>query len=521
MSKEHATVGFVSQTPDRKVNNDIGKQNSAPDDTSSSSLLPDTKSPDTPTFDAFGVVRVKGKGFGCVSTKALAPCTLLLDEVGVFVDYCGVAAKGEAIERLTEVMCLERPDCRALYSADSHFRAYLTESYESGGTVPDWAEDLKLSPEEWATAKSQVHTNAIETRIPSAPPTADTSATCKVADSNPPATTASALTTSAPVPLVASASSASSSSPSADTRLALFPITARFNHSCEPNCGMFVNRHGHSVVYTVTAVPTGTELCIGYVNELLLQSTSVRQHELWTSHEFHCRCDRCLRTSESLSHSDRRLHAGYKLLYRPASTTSPSFIAERVFETFDEWRLRLDEHCDTILCTDECTALVTSVNAVIEVWLEVAAERGLPRYCSELFQIRFRLIDGFERLMRMRYDSQSSNALITSESGAATATAEGPDSLELLYCLLASERALFWRLLREQLDAMLLDLKWQPTTDCVLTALKLYQRYLPPLLPVAKPSAAARTATVSAAASEDEHIQAACATVCSFPFLDL
>jgi hypothetical protein len=230
-----------------------------------------------------------------------------------------------------------------------------------------------------------------------------------------------------------------------------------------PNAGMFVNRAGQSIVYTVREVAAGEELCICYVNELLLQPTSVRQHELWSSHEFRCRCARCVQRTAI----DNTLRAS-KALHRPSAAVRSE----------QRWRLtkwtgeryRLDDAFRRIQESEHDTDVCPELQLFVEFWERhtrptTSASTSAPavhRACSELFETRSRIIEALERLIVLRASAAGSAADATFTNGVSY--------------LSKDEHQLLVDALREQIQAMF-DLGLSASVDVVLAALKQYAVY--------------------------------------------
>uniref|UniRef100_A0A6A7GA76 Histone-lysine N-methyltransferase ASHR1 n=1 Tax=Hirondellea gigas TaxID=1518452 RepID=A0A6A7GA76_9CRUS len=81
----------------------------------------------------------------------------------------------------------------------------------------------------------------------------------------------------------------------------VFPLTAVFNHSCDPNCVlMFSNpdRPNRCYVRSSRPIAKGEELTIGYVE--LGCPTSIRRAELRKGYFFECECPRCSNDADEL-----------------------------------------------------------------------------------------------------------------------------------------------------------------------------------------------------------------------------
>ncbi|MCJ1257996.1 hypothetical protein MMC24_005824 [Lignoscripta atroalba] len=70
------------------------------------------------------------------------------------------------------------------------------------------------------------------------------------------------------------------------------PISARLNHSCQPNAYLAINHHTDTL--TITALETigkGEEITISYLEDLF--ASNVRQMVLQKKYNFHCACPLC------------------------------------------------------------------------------------------------------------------------------------------------------------------------------------------------------------------------------------
>ena len=77
---------------------------------------------------------------------------------------------------------------------------------------------------------------------------------------------------------------------------ALFPTTARFNHSCIPNCSYYFK--GRDIfVRAIVDIPKGAELTITYTGGYFSKNKRVRY--LSDGYNFRCDCTRCSRQSET------------------------------------------------------------------------------------------------------------------------------------------------------------------------------------------------------------------------------
>jgi hypothetical protein len=81
--------------------------------------------------------------------------------------------------------------------------------------------------------------------------------------------------------------------------LGVFPLAARFNHSCIPNCTQSFISCDQTVrlfVYANRDILEGDELTIAYID--VGTSTSRRRQQLLSSYGFYCHCSRCSTTND-------------------------------------------------------------------------------------------------------------------------------------------------------------------------------------------------------------------------------
>ncbi|GAA5886933.1 hypothetical protein JCM6882_009390 [Rhodosporidiobolus microsporus] len=88
----------------------------------------------------------------------------------------------------------------------------------------------------------------------------------------------------------------------------VFPKIARVNHSCSPNCAQVMNWNTLRLeLYAVAPVPTGTELTIEYLPNLITLTKLERQNALKTSFGFsRCLCPTCTAAPDEIVRSDAR-----------------------------------------------------------------------------------------------------------------------------------------------------------------------------------------------------------------------
>jgi hypothetical protein len=86
---------------------------------------------------------------------------------------------------------------------------------------------------------------------------------------------------------------------------AIFPVTARINHSCRPNAQQWWNpRLEKETVHAVREIKEGEEITMSYIQG---GASSVRQSELRDHFGFQCTCELCSLPSDLLRISDKRL----------------------------------------------------------------------------------------------------------------------------------------------------------------------------------------------------------------------
>ena len=75
--------------------------------------------------------------------------------------------------------------------------------------------------------------------------------------------------------------------------VALFPLAAMANHSCNPNCGHSTRQGGAMRYYAQRAIAAGEEVTISYLGGLWAKSSRERRSALLLEKCFFCNCDRC------------------------------------------------------------------------------------------------------------------------------------------------------------------------------------------------------------------------------------
>ncbi|KAL9111012.1 MAG: hypothetical protein Q9227_004445 [Pyrenula ochraceoflavens] len=124
-----------------------------------------------------------------------------------------------------------------------------------------------------------------------------------------------------------------SSSTSEEIHMALYPATARINHSCAPNSQYRLittatttnssSSSSNSLLHQIHAarpIPLGSELTISYHSPL--SPTTTRQSDLHSNFHFTCTCPRCLNPSLSDSRLTRIQHLESTLSDFSASATA-------------------------------------------------------------------------------------------------------------------------------------------------------------------------------------------------------
>lgn len=99
--------------------------------------------------------------------------------------------------------------------------------------------------------------------------------------------------------------------------VAMSPVCALFNHSCEPNAVVVFPKGGKEmVVVALRDIAEGEEVLTSYVD--VSQPYAERQKEVWERYDFHCDCALCAKDRD-MSWADPRwsvLHAGCKVAGR-------------------------------------------------------------------------------------------------------------------------------------------------------------------------------------------------------------
>lgn len=114
----------------------------------------------------------------------------------------------------------------------------------------------------------------------------------------------------------------------------LFPLAARFNHSCAPNVAFQWNSQEEVMrFYAMTDITQAQELCIAYDVSSLLLTRSDRRARLQMQAGFRCGCTCCI--AESRESDDRRI-ALYRVIVEPrrqdSRETRVDFLTRRYSE---------------------------------------------------------------------------------------------------------------------------------------------------------------------------------------------
>ena len=80
-----------------------------------------------------------------------------------------------------------------------------------------------------------------------------------------------------------------------EERVALFPLAAKANHSCDPSCGHSTAVGGEMRFFAHRAIEPGGEITISYLDRLWSTGRSERRRRLLLEKHFFCRCARCSR----------------------------------------------------------------------------------------------------------------------------------------------------------------------------------------------------------------------------------
>jgi len=78
-------------------------------------------------------------------------------------------------------------------------------------------------------------------------------------------------------------------------RAGLFPIAAKANHSCSPNCGHSTRVGGEMHYFATCTIEAGDEIVISYLDQLWSTTREERRRVLLTQKLFYCTCPRCSR----------------------------------------------------------------------------------------------------------------------------------------------------------------------------------------------------------------------------------
>eukprot|EP00966_Prymnesium_polylepis_P046121 1067991-Prymnesium_polylepis.2 len=82
-------------------------------------------------------------------------------------------------------------------------------------------------------------------------------------------------------------------------RSGLFPVAAKADHSCEPNCGHSTRVGGEMHFFATSKIHPGDEITISYLDHLWSTSRADRRRQMLVEKLFFCRCRRCIRMDGS------------------------------------------------------------------------------------------------------------------------------------------------------------------------------------------------------------------------------
>lgn len=78
-------------------------------------------------------------------------------------------------------------------------------------------------------------------------------------------------------------------------RSGLFPIAAKADHSCEPNCGHSTRVGGEMHFFATRPIRAGDDVTISYLDDVWATSRETRRRTLLVQKRFFCKCTRCSR----------------------------------------------------------------------------------------------------------------------------------------------------------------------------------------------------------------------------------
>lgn len=92
----------------------------------------------------------------------------------------------------------------------------------------------------------------------------------------------------------------------ASGKIALYPLVARANHSCNPCCGLAAGADGQLIFYALRDMEAGEEVEYSYLGgNFCLFPAALRRQQLLRAKLFECRCARC-EAPEAFEASDGR-----------------------------------------------------------------------------------------------------------------------------------------------------------------------------------------------------------------------
>lgn len=85
-----------------------------------------------------------------------------------------------------------------------------------------------------------------------------------------------------------------------EERVGLFPVAAKANHSCEPNCGHTTRVGGEMHYFATRRIEAGDEILISYLDRVWSRTREDRRRTLLVQKLFFCNCPRCVRMDSSM-----------------------------------------------------------------------------------------------------------------------------------------------------------------------------------------------------------------------------
>ena len=124
------------------------------------------------------------------------------------------------------------------------------------------------------------------------------------------------------------------SSNSIEYGIGLYPVACKISHSCDSNCGWYLNGEKWRVVQSLIDIDEGAEITVDYSMELLNLVPTILRREHLKDH-FDCACARCnsdggdetRRVNCCSNNQDGKICPGFHLIRQNTLEESPVFLA--------------------------------------------------------------------------------------------------------------------------------------------------------------------------------------------------